>query len=88
MKRLAIGVFGRVQGVFFRHSTCEIAKKLNITGLARNEGDDSVYIEAEGKKENVDKFLEWCKTGPTEARVDKILVKEIELKNEKTFQIK
>lgn len=72
MKHLNIKIFGRVQGVFFRANAKKKADELQITGFARNETDGSVYVEAEGEKENLEKFLEWCHHGPPSARIDKV----------------
>lgn len=76
MKHLNIKIYGRVQGVGFRLSAKSVAEKLNITGFARNESDGSVFIEAEGEKENLEKFLEWCERGPLFAKVEKVVVEE------------
>lgn len=88
MKHLNIYIFGRVQGVGFRVSAQSLANTLNITGFIRNEPDGSVYIEAEGEKNNLNKFLDWCKKGPSMARVEKI---EFEFTNNtrdfKSFEI-
>lgn len=63
---------GRVQGVFFRHSAREKAHELSITGFARNEADGSVYIEAEGEENALEKFIAWCRIGSDLAKVEKI----------------
>lgn len=76
MKLLKVKVFGTVQGVFFRHSARIKFEELGIKGFARNESDGSVYLEAEGEKEALDKFLEWCKRGPPSARVERVEVYE------------
>ncbi len=81
-KRFEIKVFGSVQGVFFRYSTVEQAKKLEVTGWVANEIDGSVRIVAEGKKEALDKLVEWVKRGPDLANVDKVEVKEKPYKGE------
>ncbi|MCX6765750.1 MAG: acylphosphatase [Candidatus Moranbacteria bacterium] len=72
MWHLRIKIYGRVQGVFFRHSAREKAEELGISGFARNEPDGTVYIEAEGGKVKLEKFLEWCRKGPPLARVEKV----------------
>lgn len=72
MKRLHIKIYGRVQGVFFRHTARLHAEKLGLTGWARNEADGSVTIAAEGKEEALNEFLEWCRQGPPLARVDRV----------------
>ncbi len=72
MTHLNVKIYGRVQGVLFRHSARKEADKLDINGFARNDPDGSVYIEAEGEKENLEKFLAWCQTGPEIAKVEKV----------------
>ena len=71
IKHLNIKIYGRVQGVFFRHSAKQKAKELGIKGFVRNEPDDAVYIEAEGEEENLKQFSDWCRQGPASAQVKK-----------------
>ncbi len=85
---LAIRVTGKVQGVFYRASTRDKARSLGLCGFVKNENDGSVYIEAEGDKEKLDQFVNWCKQGPPNARVDKVEVAEREIKNFSQFEIK
>lgn len=82
-----IRVYGRVQMVGFRYSAKEVADQLHIFGFAKNLTDGSVYIEAEGKEENLKKFLTWCKKGPFLAKVDRAEVKEGKLKNFSEFRV-
>ncbi|MBI4947884.1 MAG: acylphosphatase [Bacteroidetes bacterium] len=74
MKHYNITVSGKVQGVFYRQSTFDIAQQLGIKGLVQNETNGSVYIEAEGTVEQLKKFVEWCKKGPARAVVSDIKV--------------
>ena len=74
-KKVVILVTGFVQGVFYRSSALEIAKKLDLTGFVKNEESDSVRIVAEGGEDNLRKFVEWTEKGPFLAKVDKIDVK-------------
>lgn len=85
MKHLNIKICGKVQGVFFRVTAKEKAEQLGISGFARNESDGSVYIEAEGDKVNLDKFIKWCHDGPEAAKVDKVEITERRLKNFSKF---
>jgi len=62
--RYTIRVTGRVQGVGFRYSTLREAQNENITGYVKNMPDGSVEIEAEGSKDQLDIFVEWCRRGP------------------------
>ncbi|MCP6720229.1 MAG: acylphosphatase [Patescibacteria group bacterium] len=86
-KHLSIKVFGDVQGVIFRASAERLAKKLGITGFARNEPDESVYIEAEGEELSLQEFVRWCRQGPDFSKVRSIETKEGELKNFTDFRI-
>lgn len=69
-----IKLTGKVQGVFFRVSIKEKAEELKIKGFARNEDDGSVYVEAEGGAEDLEKLVEWCRQGPRLAQVTNVLV--------------
>lgn len=62
--RYKIRVTGRVQGVGFRHSAVREAEKNGITGYVRNAADGSVEIEAEGSRDSLNTFVEWCRKGP------------------------
>ncbi len=72
--RYAIKVTGGVQGVGFRYSTLNEAKKPGLTGYVKNLPDGSVEIEAEGSKDQLDAFVEWCRKGPGLSKVDSVIV--------------
>ncbi len=76
LKHLDIKIFGFVQGVGFRYYVQEKARELGLAGFVKNKADGSVYIEIEGRVDDLDKFLKWCRKGPGFARVSKINVKE------------
>jgi acylphosphatase len=65
-------VFGKVQGVFFRHSTRIEAERLGVRGIARNLADGSVEVFAQGEAAAVLALSEWLKLGPPQARVDAV----------------
>lgn len=69
MKRMHVIVSGRVQGVFFRAFTQDTAQSLKLTGWVRNLFDGRVEAVFEGKDEDIDTMLEWCKKGPPHAVV-------------------
>ncbi|ELR71236.1 acylphosphatase [Fulvivirga imtechensis AK7] len=71
-----ITINGRVQGVFYRASTQKKAKELGITGGVKNQPDGSVYVEAEGSEDQLNALVEWCKSGPSTAKVDKVAVEK------------
>ena len=68
--RLRIVVSGRVQGVFFRGAAAEQARALEVVGYARNQGDGSVEIVAEGNRHALDILAAWAARGPASARVE------------------
>ena len=67
-----IVVHGSVQGVFFRASTQSQASEHSLTGWVRNRPDGTVEIHAEGEKESLDRFIEWCRQGPPAASVQRL----------------
>lgn len=71
-KNLKVKIHGSVQGVGFRFWAQDKANEFGVRGFARNESDGSVYVEVEGEGEGVEKFLEWCRTGPPSASVKKV----------------
>jgi acylphosphatase len=68
-----IRIRGTVQGVGFRWNAVREARSLGITGLVKNLDDGSVYIEAEGLREQLTVFLNGAKNsafGYVESVVD------------------
>lgn len=86
-QHLNIKVYGLVQGVFFRTTAKEQADNLGITGFAQNDPDGSVYIEAEGEENNLNKFVRWCNKGPSMAQVEKVVVTKSKLRNFSNFAV-
>ncbi len=72
--RARVIVEGRVQGVFFRHHTQEMAFRLGLKGWVKNRRDGRVEAVLEGDQERVDQMIQWCHRGPSEARVTKVYV--------------
>jgi acylphosphatase len=70
-------ITGKVQGVYFRHSTRLQAERLGVRGVARNLPDGSVEVIAHGTPEAVQNLREWLHRGPPGARV--AAVQEFEL---------
>jgi acylphosphatase len=69
-RRFRIG--GKVQGVYFRHSTRQEAERLGIAGYAQNLPDGSVDVLARGTAQAVEDLLRWLHRGPRSARVDSV----------------
>ena len=87
LQTISITVSGKVQGVFYRQSTKEMATSLGITGQVKNLSDGSVYIIATGTKEQLDKLVDWCRQGPPKAKVTSILVQELPFQHFGNFSI-
>ncbi len=71
-KRAVLKIHGKVQGVFFRDTSQNKAKELNLSGWVKNASDETVEIIAEGEDMDLRKFVEWCKYGPDHAEVEKV----------------
>lgn len=82
-----IKIFGRVQGVFFRHESKKIAQELGLTGFVKNLPDGSVYLEVEGDKQAINRFVEWCQSGPPLAKVTRVETSKSTLQNFADFTI-
>jgi len=67
--RVHLVVSGRVQGVAFRASTVEAARRLGLRGWVRNLPDGRVEAEAEGDRPQLEALVAWCRRGPPAARV-------------------
>ena len=72
--RVHIFVIGRVQGVFFRQETQELATRLDVKGWVRNTFDERVEAVFEGERDDVEKLVAFCEKGPPYARVSKVEV--------------
>ena len=62
-------VTGKVQGVYFRHSTRIEAERLALSGYARNLPDGSVEVAVRGPVSAVGELHQWLHRGPKSARV-------------------
>ncbi|HET6488459.1 MAG TPA: acylphosphatase [Syntrophales bacterium] len=76
MKRIHVTITGRVQGVAFRAKTRSEAIRNNVSGWVRNLPDGGVEAVFEGKPEEVDRVVSWCRVGPSLAVVEHVEVLE------------
>ncbi len=89
LKRAHVLISGRVQGVFFRASTLEEARRLGLCGWVRNLADGKVEAVFEGEEQSVAQMIAWCYAGSAYA-----LVRDVEVITENyigefdTFSIK
>ena len=65
-------VAGRVQGVFFRDSTRQVASRLGLSGGVRNLHDGRVEVQVCGEPAGVESLMKWLEIGPNMAKVSTI----------------
>lgn len=69
MKCTRMIVSGRVQGVWFRATTRDSARKLGVNGYVRNLPDGTVEIVAQGEESQLEALEKWAWQGPSGASV-------------------
>lgn len=72
--RAHMRIHGRVQGVFFRGSMCDEARRLAVRGWVRNCIDGTVEAMAEGTQAAIDRLIVWAHQGPPGALVTDVEV--------------
>jgi len=72
--RATVRIKGVVQGVNFRYFTQRTALEHKLTGCVRNLPNGDVEAIFEGRESDVRKVLDWCRQGPSAARVDEVLI--------------
>lgn len=77
-ERVRIRITGRVQGVFYRQSTLEMAQSLGLCGWVRNLQDGSVEALFEGERHLVEQAVSWCRQGPPRASVSDLAIERLD----------
>jgi len=72
MSAIRFLVSGKVQGVCFRASTRDQARRLGLRGYARNLDDGRVEVLAMGTDEALEALATWLLKGPPSSRVDAV----------------
>jgi acylphosphatase len=72
--RAHVLIAGRVQGVAYRVSTWEVARRLGLNGWVKNLPDGRVEAVFEGADTIVQDMIRWCHQGPSSAVVEEVLV--------------
>ena len=88
METVHLVIKGKVQGVYYRASAREKANELGIKGWIKNTPGGHVEVIAGGNKEQLEKFIEWCRRGPKYAEVTDMTVTEGEEEHFNDFSIK
>ena len=87
-RSISLNIKGKVQNVGFRYYTRKMAVSLNLKGFVKNLGDGSVYAEAEGAREDVETFIDYCRKGPEWSKVDELNIQEIPFQDHNDFNIR
>lgn len=86
MKAKTVTVYGRVQGVGFRHYVYLLAHQWGVQGEVRNLSDGTVEIHVEsGADSCLNGFLDYVKVGP--GVVDRVEIEEALPRGFKGFEI-
>ncbi len=75
-------IIGRVQGVYYRSYARAEAEKLDLYGWIRNSVGGSVEMVIEGRKEDIEAMIVWCRKGSPSAQVAAVRVDWQEFKGE------
>jgi acylphosphatase len=76
--RRRVTVRGRVQGVFFRDSVRQRATAHHVAGWVCNRSDGAVEAVFEGRPDDVERLVRFAETGPRQAEVESVDVREEE----------
>jgi len=72
--RAHVLISGRVQGVFYRDSTKNIAEQYGLTGWVKNTSNGCVEAVFEGEETAIKDMITWCYNGPRLAEVSDVSV--------------
>jgi acylphosphatase len=86
--RRRVVVHGFVQGVFFRDSLRRLAERNGVAGWVRNNRDGTVEAAVESDPESVQRIIDYCRTGPRGAHVDRVDVYEEEAEGASGFSVR
>ena len=81
-------VQGKVQGVFFRDSTREVAERHGVRGWVRNRSDGAVEAVLEGTHGAVDAVVRFFSEGPDRAQVRDVDVRDEEPEGLSSFEVR
>jgi acylphosphatase len=86
--RAHVHVSGRVQGVYYRASTREQARRQGVDGWVRNLDDGRVEAVFEGPEPAVESMVEWCHSGSRRAEVEDVSVEYESPEGVSGFQVR
>jgi acylphosphatase len=72
--RATVTIKGLVQGVAYRNNTVVQARNRGVNGWVMNLPNGDVQACFEGSEGDVSALVDWCRIGPSRARVDELVV--------------
>lgn len=81
-------VRGSVQGVFFRASAREQARRLHLGGWARNLDSGDVEVVARGEAAELDELARWLTVGPPAATVTGVTIETADVETPAVFEVR
>ena len=79
---------GRVQGVFFRDSVRQRAQSHGVAGWVTNRSDGAVEAVFEGRPDDVERLVAFAKSGPRQAEVESVDVRDEEPEGLTGFEVR
>jgi acylphosphatase len=70
--RKRVVVHGNVQGVFFRDTARRQASSRGVAGWVSNRPDGAVEAVFEGESDAVESLVDFCRSGPRGADVERV----------------
>ena len=83
-----VRIIGNVQGVFYRVWSQGQARELGVSGWVRNSPEGFVEAHLSGEEDNVVRMIERMRSGPSNARVDEVIVEEEEAGEPGRFEVR
>jgi acylphosphatase len=87
-ERRHVVVHGDVQGVFFRDSTRDEAERRGVAGWVTNRSDGAVEAVFEGEPDAVAAMVDFCRSGPRRASVERVDETEEEPEGLEGFEVR
>lgn len=88
MVRRHLLVRGHVQGVSYRESCADLARRSHVTGWIANHADGTVEAELQGGDAEVDRLVAWCRRGPEGAAVQEVSVTYLDPVGDRGFTVR
>ena len=86
--RRRVTAHGRVQGVFFRDSVRQRAQSHGVAGWVTNRSDGAVEAVFEGRPDDVERLVAFARSGPRQAEVESVDVRDEEPEGLTGFEVR